>query len=641
MELCGYAGNILIVNLTDRTVESVPLDPEMAQNYLGGHGINYRLACDFIPPQADPLGPENAIFIGGGPFTGTVVPGSGEVIVSFKSPLTGGVTSGCGGGHFAFMLKTSGYDHLVITGRASSPVFIAISDDEVQIRDADYLWGKKDAYDTVDDLRSKFEPCSVIPIGPAGENLVKISVTSIDKGGSLGTAGFPAVMGSKNLKAIVAQKGSRSVKIADPKRLLRWVDTMLEAIMNYRLRPDLLAGGTHTMVAAWMDTLGMIGKNWSELEFGAGFPGTEIDTIHRQCRKTLACAGCPSGEKDRVDLMEGEYGPMTAYLTDFMMPFDHGAKTVEDDHHREVYVSDLMNRYNICLLNFEYVLSLMHYLYEEGIITKSDTDGLELKDDFETRLKLIHMIAHRQGFGDILADGALEAARKMGKGEEHVLHIKGAMEFIDPRIDTLNTGGFAQLVHHGRPNYVPGGLGIYVPNRPVKSHVQHARRIGMTDEEIDRVFTEVDYNAGRLCKHTEDWYSLFNCFGQCHRLYIHRFHSIEGFTQMYSAITGIEATGSDLLKAGERVWNMGRVLNVRCGFDRKDDLPPAKWFEPLKDKEGNEYPLMDYFRRKVLSRNDVEKWLDDYYDERGWDKVTGIPTEEKLTELGIDTELCR
>ncbi len=636
MELYGYAGHILYVDLTRETVKKEPLNPDWANNFIGGHGINYRLACDFIPPQADPLGPENAIIIGAGPFTGTFVPGAGEVMVTYKLPLNGGISTGCGGGHLGFMLKTSGYDHLVITGRAERPVYLNILDDDIKICDAADLWGKKDAYDTVDELRMRHEPCSIVSIGPGGENLVRISVAFIDKGGSLGYGGLPAVMGSKNLKAIVAQKGRSPLRIADRERLWRWVDRMLEAIMSYHLRSELLAGGTHTMVAAWMESIGArITDASTHIEPKGGFPETEIDAIHRRCRKTLACPGCPLGEKDRVDLKEGEYSPMTAYLSDFMMPVDRGADSVENDHHREVYFIDLMNRYNICMMNFENVLGVMRYLYEKGIITKKDTGGLELKDDFNTNLELLRMTAYREGFGDLLAEGALRATQKMGKGEEHVLHIKGCAQFIEPRVDTLNSGCFAQLLYNGRPNYVPGGVGIYVPNRPVKSHIAHAHRIGMTEEEIRRAFTDKDYKTGRLCKHAEDWYSLFNCFGQCHRLYIHRFHNIEGFAEMYSAITGIEASGADLLKVGERVWNIGRLLNVRCGMTRKDDLPPDKWFQPLEDQEGNEYPMMDYFRTKVLAREDVYGWLDDYYDERGWDQETGIPLPEKLKDLGI------
>jgi aldehyde:ferredoxin oxidoreductase len=174
-----------------------------------------------------------------------------------------------------------------------------------------------------------------------------------------------------------------------------------------------------------------------------------------------------------------------------------------------------------------------------------------------------------------------------------------------------------------------------MPGRPIDMHIMHARRIGIPDEAIERIFGPQSYNVGRLTKHAEDWFSLFNCLGQCHRLYIHRFHSIEGFVEFYSAITGIETTPAKLLKAAERAWNMHKLLNVRAGFSREDDRPPKAWFKPLKAGE-KVLPIKDYFGTATLTQEDVESFLDDYYDERGWDKRSGAPTPEKLKELGLE-----
>ena len=622
MEIPGYAGSILYVDLTSGQISKEALDPELARAFLGGHGINCKLAYDLIPPNVDPLSPENTIIIGTGPFSGTLVPGSAELVITSKLPLSGGFGTNAGGGHFPVMLKSSGYDHVVITGRAPKPVYLKIRDDDVALCGAGHLWGL-DNFETVDALRARYEPCSIIPIGPAGENLVRISVTSQDKLGTVGFGGLPAVMGSKNLKAIVAVQGTREIRVAHRLRLLKAVDRMLEQVMSYRLRPTLIEGGTYAMTAGWIGAMGLDTESFSD--------------IHKKSRKTLACPSCPMGDKELVRLREGEYSPMTTYMTHFMGEMESSGNTPLDNHNRAIKRLDIFNRNGICMINFHNAIGLMFSLCEEGVITKEDTVGIELNSDYDTILRLIDMAAHREGFGDVLAEGALRAAQSIGRGaEEAVIHIKGCSPFLDPRYDNFHTMNFAQMVHPGRPNYACGGIGIYMPGRSIDMHIMHARRIGISDDAIERIFTSEAYNIGRLTKHAEDWFSLFNCLGHCHRLYIHRFHSIEGFVEFYSAITGIETTPVELLKAAERAWNMYKLLNVRVGFSREDDRPPKAWFKPFKAGE-KVLPIKDYFGTTTITKADIERYLDDYYDERGWDKRSGAPTPEKLKELQLET----
>jgi len=621
MNIPGYAGQILYVDLSHGEIRKEALDPDLATDFIGGWGINNRLAYDLIPPDADSLSPENAIIIGAGLFPGTTVPGSAELSITTKLPLSEGIGTGCGGGHFSLMLKTSGYDHVVITGKAPTPVYLKVFNDDVELCDARELWGR-DTYETVDALQTKYQPCSIIPIGPAGENLVKISVTFIDKGGTVGYGGLPAVMGSKNLKAVVACQGDRGIRVADRARLQKEVNRMMERVMNYRMRPVLIEGGTFAMTKGWAADMGIGIDGWDE--------------IHKKARKTLACPSCPMGDKEVNRISEGEYAPMRAYFTDFMMEVESSGRTPLDNHNRAVKRVDAMNRTGVCNIHFYNVLEQMVSLYDQKIITKEDTGGIEIKHDYETVLKLINMTAHRQGFGDVMAEGPLLGARKIGpEAEEQAIHIKGCTPFVDPRQDSMSTMALAQMVHPGRPNYACGGVGIYVQGRPVDQFISHAHRMGISEENISRIFTPEAFNTGRLTRHAEDWYSLFNCFGQCHRLYIHRFHSIDGFMEFYSAITGMEADAPSLLKKGERVWNMMKLLNVRSGFGRTDDRSPDAFFQPKKVK-GKEMRLMNYFKTATITKKDTERMLDDYYDERGWDKETGEPTPEKLKELGLE-----
>ncbi|MBW1785043.1 MAG: hypothetical protein JRK53_00270 [Deltaproteobacteria bacterium] len=623
------------VDLTKGKIESIPLDGELVGRFIGGWGVNNRLAYDLIPPKTDPFAPENAIIIGTGPFSGTIVPGSAELFITSRFPLNNSYATACGGGHFAMMLKLSGYDHLAIFGKAEKPVYIKVENKNIEICDATDLWGR-DSFDTVDALRRRHQPCSVIPIGPAGENLVRISVTSIDKGGTVGSGGLPAVMGSKNLKAIVAVKGSIGIHVADHKRLRRLVGEMEERIMNYRLRDTLLEGGFFGMTANWARMKAQISENGTKVSV-ARLP--DVKDIHYESRKPLACAGCPTADKEVIRIQKGPYKGMVSYLTHYSMR-DFPGVNPEEEYGKSVKYMDTANRVGICLFSFEAVRDFMVHLNRSRFINKKDVSGFILGNDFETTMRLIDMTAHRQGIGTFLSEGVVRAARKIGKGvEKEAMHIKGYPWLGDPRLTGFGTSTLAQMVNPARSGGCAGiagslGSASYNPERPIQQWVKGAKTIGVTDDAMSRIFTENLFNVGRLTKHAEDWYSVSNCLGLCHRLYINRFFDARMVAGLYSAITGIETTPDELLGAGERAWNLFKLLNVRSGFTRKDDRPPKVWFSPLKG-QGAEFHLMDYYKRNQLGKEDVECILDDYYHERRWDKKTGTPTAQTLEKLGL------
>ena len=649
MGIPGYAGNILYVNLTSGSTRTEPLDAEMVRTYIGGAGINNKLAYDLIPPDVDPLSPQNAIIIGTGPFNGTMIPGCSEVMITYKSPLNGSFPHSNGGGNFSHFLKSSGYDHIVITGRSDKPVYLKIHDEDVELCDASSLWGT-DVFDTTDELRRRHEPCSVIPIGQAGENLVNISVTQIDKGGTVGSGGLCAVMGSKNLKAMVAVQGTKGIAVADPRRLRKLVDEILSRVTNYHLRDEMMKGGAMAMTAGWVPQ-GMLAKNSSVL---IPFPPNtkevqaEIYELHRRSRKKIACITCPMSDKDRLDLAERDivtYDTAVFAVQAIMTTspaFGHRAEGSPLDRYADaLHFFDMVNRYGIeRVYSFQGLVDFVVTLYEEGIITKEDTGGVELNREFDTLLKLTRMTAFREGFGDILADGVIGAARRIGKGVDKYVQnvIKGQFVIFDPREWGLGPMQFEPIVHPGRCFGVAAGMGAatYSPGWPIKELMRQADRCGVPEEAIGRIFTDDSFNVGRLTKHGEDFFNLFNMFGQCHRLYISRFYSMQILAELYSAVTGIEATPADLKLASERVWNLWKLINYRAGFDRKDDEPPEIWFQPLKGVD-TEYHLKDYFGTTALAREDVDRLLDDYYDERGWDKETSLPTATKLKQLGLNS----
>jgi len=636
MELYGYAGNILHINLTNNDFWKEPLAPELATKFVGGWGINYKLYHDLVPPHVGPLSPENALIIGTGPFPGTMVPGGTRTYITYKHPLSGTIGSAPGTGLFSLMLKSAGYDHVVITGKAPKPVYLKIGEDSVELCDASGLWGK-DTFDTVFALRQEYEPCSVIAIGPAGENLVNISVTHVDSGqGAIGEGGMVAVMGSKNLKAIVAIQGATPIKVAYPRRLQKAVDEVLERVRTYpRLSALREGGGWYMMRGGTMFGGGLVAQTKEEVEREA-----EAFEIHKRSRANIACSCCPVSGRERIYLSEGEYAGLLSYsaLTTGIMGLNTAG--IGFRYNQLVKYNDTMNRYGVDLIFFGGMLELLFTLYEDGTITKHDTGGFELRRDFDTIMSLARMVAYRQGLGDVIADGVVSLCSRLGLDpEKYAIHIKGWNRVVDPRITGASTSMFSQLVE---PRGCTGSAGAtnppsYQPGEPVDRWRRYAREQGMSGEAEERIFTATSFNPARLLKWMHSYFSVLQSLGFCGRLYITRFHDLAIMTEYYSAVTGVEVTPAELLKRGERNWNLYKMLNIREGFGRADDRPPQAWFKPLKI-EGTEMklPLMDYYRTTELTRDDVERLLGDYYDESGWDKKTTAPTAEKLRELDLD-----
>jgi aldehyde:ferredoxin oxidoreductase len=246
------------------------------------------------------------------------------------------------------------------------------------------------------------------------------------------------------------------------------------------------------------------------------------------------------------------------------------------------------------------------------------------------------MTAYRQGFGELLAEGLVGAAQRIGRrAEGYGEHIKGHSVVYDPRLRGLGTMEFEQITTPRGAHVAAGGSPSYQPGRPLADFVRHGERMGIPKEALKRVVGSTSFNPGRYSRYSEDWYSLFSCLSLCNRAQVNRFYHVKTITELYSAVTGIDVTPGQIMKASERAWTIGKLLNAREGFDRKDDKAPEAWFKPLV-REGKEYRLTDYYGTSTLTKEDVERFLDDYYDERGYDRQSGLPTEEKLKELGLE-----
>lgn len=320
MEYYGYAGNILYVDLTTGEIRKEPLDLELAKRFVGGWGINFKLAYDLMKPGTDPFSPDNPIIIGVGPLVGTLAPGAAKVAATTKFALPATedgryyiTTASSGSRRFGLMLKNAGYDHVVITGRAKAPVYLKIIDDDVEICDGGELWGKKDTYETTEELMDRYGNCGVIAIGRAGENLIRFAMALTDKRSTLGRSGFGAVMGSKNLKAVVTQ-GSKGVKISDPPRFMKVVDSIYQRLMRLpyvKPQHDLGAHSTWRPIIVPNVDPGI----WSKYDWDARYG---IENWYQVKKDVKSCTSCWLACRVAVEIRDGEFAGVTSETGHYM-----------------------------------------------------------------------------------------------------------------------------------------------------------------------------------------------------------------------------------------------------------------------------------------------------------------------------------
>ena len=635
MEMFGYAGKILRVDLSTGKIEKEPLDPGVARNFVGGYSANAKLLYENVRGGVDPLSPENAIIVGAGPFVGTALAGAAKTEWTMKSPLTGGVATASSGG-FGAPLKWAGYDHLLITGRAERPVYLTIFDDEVEIHDATGVWGK-DLFDASDALwASHGGDCAIACIGTAGENKVYISQALVDKRSTLGRQGTGAVFGSKNLKAIVV-RGTKGVKVADKGAFGKRVDDIHAQYMKDPLRERWMALGTVIALEGYPEDGNALWKNWRET-----FPLEQhihqygVDAFLRVREISLPCPGCPLGCKVLRKIREGEFaglenpiGCNVGSVLGLGTRFDLGG------YNNVIRCSDLTNRTGVDNIEFGFILDFILELQEQGIIGKEVTDGMVLKRDFDTLYTWIGKVARREGFGDVIADGYNGIFKVLGEEvKKYAVQVKGSSPDFDIRgtFGTENLG--AAVGPHGAHASVDLGPTAIRGRSPVAIK-RYGMRVGIYPDE-ERVFSgPCGFNVGRLAKHLETWNITLNSLGVCNRPPIGRLYTLLPATELYYITTGIKLEPQELLSASDRGFVYFKMFNVREGFTRKDDALPERWFSEPLIIEGDERRLEDYCRSKFISKEDFERILDDYYDEWGWDTKTGVPKERTLFDLGL------
>jgi len=648
MEYYGYAGSILYVDLANGETRKEPLDLELAKKFVGGWGINFKLAYDLMKPGTDPFSPDNPIIIGVGPLVGTVAPGAAKVgaTTKFALPATEDgryyiTTASSGSRRFGLMLKNAGYDHVVITGRARAPVYIKIIDDEVEICDAGELWGKKDIYETTDELMDRYEGCGVIAIGRAGENLVRFAMALTDKKSTLGRSGLGAVMGSKNLKAIVTQ-GTKGIKISDQPRFMRMVDSIYEHFVAYLMSMHDPEGQ-----AGWRDIIvpNLDPGIWSKYDWDARYGVKKVSEVRKEVKPCTSC-WLPCGGGNVLEIKDGEFRGATSETGFYLVVAIVGQKLDLIEQREAIKLVEMMNRAGVCGCTSSSLIDWVTRRYKQNVITEKDTGGVVLGRDLNTYMELLDKIIDRQGFGNTLAEGWFETSRWVGRDArsdyvEGFGIAKGTDCIYPARAAKLDPMRFSMGITNPRGGHSEmGHSSTMFPLIPLISIRRDAEGWGTSKDAIDRIFAPVPYygvfNTARLTRHIEDLSSIVSCLGACTSwAALGGLINATNMAELYSAATGIQIDPHELKRRGERVFNLYKVLNVREGFTRKDDQFPEVWLQPMPSPDGLQY-LTDYYRMHHVTRDDLQRLLDDYYDERGWSIALGIPSREKLVELGLE-----
>jgi len=616
MTLGGFAGTVLVVDLTRGVITKEPLDPGLARDFIGGLGLTVKLAYDNLEPGTDALAPENPIVLGAGPLVGTDLPASSRVYSITKLPTSGTIGwSGAGGVTFGCMLKNAGYDHIVIKGRADRPVTLEIIDDQVTLRDASSLWGLGVSA-TCEALWKDYErPAGVVAIGQGGENLVKFSMAYVDRIATLGRGGFGAVMGSKNLKAIVA-RGSRGVSVADRKGYKALRKSIFERMRGY---PHL--------------------KEWQEMGLINSFPFVEKETYLHIKKRRVACVSCPIGCKDVVEIRDGDLKGQvvcSSSAINLFTPIIYGMK----DYREAIKLIADLDEYGLDMFEFMGLMVFAKALAENGLIPRDRVEPQIVVESLGSMEAWAGKIARREGLGDVLADGfpgVMEAYGEKAEGLAPAL-VKGMHPYAGPGAalpwHLFGTMELGQVLDPRGPHVGSSGSPTYFARRPLEVFPKHLARMGVPEDEIAGLLPKGDegeiagLKVGGLLRHSHRWFAIMGSLGVCARAQINRFYSASFCAQAYEAVTGIETPVSALRDRADRAWTLLRLANLREGFQReRDEVLPRKWF--------GDRGFQDYASEEPLTVGEADRMIDDYYREWDWDPKTGVPTQRALDRLGL------
>jgi len=619
----SYHGRALHIDLSARKAWVEPLEDAAFEEFIGARGVNARLLWNAVQPGVDPLGPDNPLIIGAGLLTGTNAPLTGRSTVTCLGPSTHLYLKSNVGGHIGAAIKSAGFDHLLIHGRAEELCYLRIHDGQVQFLPAQHLRGL-DSRQTTAAIRAESggPDVKVACIGPAGENQVLFAAMMVDIYSAAGRGGVGALMGAKNLKAI-AVTGSQSVGVAEPAAFFEWMwrarQVLVEAVSPHRLH----LYGTASAVDSANEYRASTGRNFQVgyIQGGSQISGKPlVEGGYIAGRE--ACFACITGCKRYSEIKHGKYGPIQSGGPEYETLAAIGYGTGLLDVHAALKANERCNVLGMDTISAGSVISWLMECKQRGVLPPEYEDGLDLSwGNPETVLLLIEKIARREGVGNLLADGVRRAAQTLGRGSEAwAVETKGLEQ---SRVDTRSSKAYA--------------LAFAVnPRGPDHLHAQPLAEWGENELAV-KVIQKLTGDAKlatplstvkrpEIVLWHEDVYAVVDSLGFCSFPTLSDYAvDPEIMAGLLSAATGQQVDESELLQTGRRILTLEKCFNVRLGATRADDrLPRRMMFEENPDRPGEDN-----------NPSELNAMLDRYYSLHGWDPVTSWPTRKTLEDLGL------
>ncbi|MGQ9787726.1 MAG: aldehyde ferredoxin oxidoreductase family protein [Candidatus Hadarchaeaceae archaeon] len=607
-----YRGKILEVDLSSGNVVKHSLEPNVARRLVGGKGLAAWLLYKMVEPGTDPFDEKNVLIFATGPLTGTIAP-SQRGLACAKSPLTGTFSDSYFGGHFIQELKYAGYDALVVKGKSENLSYLWIDEGQVKIEDATSLKGQDTTQTNVSIKRELGDSrVKVACIGPAGEKKAKFALIDCDVKRQAGRGGLGAVMGSKNLKA-VAIRGTGSVEVAKPQEFFELAKESYRILIESEA---VKAVWSRYGTAGSVEFSNMQGffptKNFQDGHIENGDKLSGLSQSKLLWLRRAACYSCPIICSAISVVRKGPYSGTVLDGIEYETTGLLGANCGLTDPEVVAYANYLCDELGLDTITTGGVIGLAMELFERGIWNSPELGALKLRfGNGGAVLKLIRMIAHREGVGDLLAEGVKRVAEKIGgRAKDFVIHIKGLETPAWPPRGSPGMGLALATADRGGCHERGWPVGYEVEGFPGPSG------------PVERLSLE---GKAELVKWEQDWLAAVDTLIGCD--FSRNGLTPEHSAQLLSAATGWEIKTDEFLRIGERVWNLTRMFNVREGFTRKDDDLPRRFKEePLPSGPAKGH---------MVSASDLNRMLDDYYRLRKWDS-DGVPTREKLAELGLE-----
>ena len=616
----GYTGKRLRINLTSQSFIIEKLPQNFATDYIGGRGFNMKTLFDEVPADCDPLGPKNKLIIGVGPLSGTNFSGSARVNFSGKSPQTGILGDSNAGGFFGPEVKFAGYDQIIIEGKAPKFCYLAIKNDTIRFMDAHHLKGL-DVWQTNAQILTELQDkrTQIACVGPAAENGVKYAGIFCNLVRAAARTGLGTLLAAKNVKAI-AIRGTLPVTIADPPAFMEAVGQVNQNILDHVEYPTRFRLGTTVLVSA-LNNYGCLSTH--HYQTGC-FP--EVDQISGEHladtykTKNKGCFACNIPCSRFYEINEGKFKGLKSEGPEFEGLAGFSSKLGISDLPTTLKCVDLCNRYGIDVISAAECIGFAMELWQRELIDIETTQGLDLSwGNGDAVLALLDQIALRQGFGDLLADGVVAAAHKLGDfALPYAFHVKGLEFFMaDPR----GIKGYALGLA------VASRGGDHLRSEPwfefTNDAAEGLRRFGTADAAFRLKYR----GKGRVVKHYEELCALADSLNVCKNTVVNmEIVDYDAAAKLLSSLTGILFTPQKIQQAAERIINLERLYLQKCGLTRKDDSLPRRFTHE---------PLPADSRESTGSVVELDDMLDEYYLARGWDVKTGLPSPSKLQDLGL------